>query len=82
MQQTDRLGQERKGWGVKLSSGAAKDPAQELSSLASFSHRVPARAALLVRPLRVLLVKCMVLNISHVGKRLRESDLGYSLGCE
>ena len=51
MQQTDRLGQERKGWGVKLSSGAAKDPAQELSSLASFSHRVPARAALLVRPL-------------------------------
>ena len=27
-------------------------------------------------------VKCMVLNISHVGKHLRESDHGYSLGCE
>ena len=25
------------------------------------------------------LVKCMVLNISHVGKRLRESDLDYPL---
>jgi hypothetical protein len=27
-------------------------------------------------------VKCMVPNTSHVGKRLRESDHGYSLGCE
>jgi hypothetical protein len=27
-------------------------------------------------------VKCMVLNINHVSKSLRESDLGYSLGCE
>ena len=27
-------------------------------------------------------VKCTVLNITHVGKRLRESDHGYSLGCE
>ena len=50
-QQANRLGQERKGWGVKLSSGAVKDPAQELPSLASCSHRVPARAAFLARPL-------------------------------
>ena len=28
------------------------------------------------------LVKCMVLNTTLVGKHLRESDHGYSLGCE